>query len=696
MSHLLLWDSIWAATCKNKEKIIQILIKWRTSGEQAENKRKTSEEQAKNIRRTSGEQAENKWRISNPTHLPLAQSAPALVIDDSHDFSRALMGKVKEVFVIQNLPFLLSKDGFPNLKLTYLGGLWILIEAGSLELKEKLSKHVGVGSWFNSLKPAYDSDCSSKEEHFTDDEGRVSREKLNSHIKGVNSEIDRVFESSCMHGEYLVHDYVSNIQSPGEKTFEDPFNIYYILNLSTLTKGDENEANSIQDCPNEVRIKDEISSHQSQYYFVAIMGTWIPTSTKLLIVSIYAPQELLEKCLIEIPLGSYSFTWARKSATKMSKLDRFLISEGLMALFAHLSALCFDRHLSDHCPILMREINLDYGPTPFWLFHSWFQIDGLIILLEKHGKMQRTERMLINLKQKNKLSDIDKKPDQGGYNDETLNERSKLVNELYDLESLEDLEITQKVKVRWSIEGDENTKYCQAEEMECIVSYDEIKQAVWDYGTNKFPDPDGFSFEFFHFEKVFDSVRWDYLDDVLKSFGFGDKWCSWINGCLNSAIGDLELKAQYPRLYALELHNDISVAEKKRDSSLALSFRCPLRGWAGEEQYSYLLSRVDEVSLPYMLDRWVWTFDSLGDFSVKSVRILIDDMLLQKKVVHTRWVNVVLLKVNILAWRLWLDKLLTGFNLSLRGVEISCTLCPLCSVSVESTLHLFFSCSLAQ
>nr|GEW86520.1 hypothetical protein [Tanacetum cinerariifolium] len=30
------------------------------------------------------------------------------------------------------------------------------------------------------------------------------------------------------------------------------------------------------------------------------------------------------------------------------------------------------------------------------------------------------------------------------------------------------------------------------------------------------------------FEKTFDSIRWDYLDDVLKSFGFGDKWRGWI------------------------------------------------------------------------------------------------------------------------------------------------------------------------
>ncbi|GJX88422.1 hypothetical protein Tco_0340436 [Tanacetum coccineum] len=107
----------------------------------------------------------------------------------------------------------------------------------------------------------------------------------------------------------------------------------------------------------------------------------------------------------------------------------------------------------------------------------------------------------------------------------------------------------------------------------------------------------------------------DLMAFIKKKVGNGEGSKFWDDVWL----GDLALKAQYPRLYALELHKDISVAEKKIDYSLALSFRRPPRGWAEKEQYSYLLSRVDEVSLPCMLDRWVWTFDSSGEFSVKSI-----------------------------------------------------------------------------
>ncbi|GKA72764.1 RNA-directed DNA polymerase, eukaryota [Tanacetum coccineum] len=39
-------------------------------------------------------------------------------------------------------------------------------------------------------------------------------------------------------------------------------------------------------------------------------------------------------------------------------------------------ALCLDKNLSDHRPILLREMVTDYGATPFRLYHSWFSFHG--------------------------------------------------------------------------------------------------------------------------------------------------------------------------------------------------------------------------------------------------------------------------------------------------------------------------------
>ncbi|GKA95042.1 hypothetical protein Tco_0817080 [Tanacetum coccineum] len=38
----------------------------------------------------------------------------------------------------------------------------------------------------------------------------------------------------------------------------------------------------------------------------------------------------MERGLEEVPLGGSAYTWCHKSASKMSKLDRFLVSENLL------------------------------------------------------------------------------------------------------------------------------------------------------------------------------------------------------------------------------------------------------------------------------------------------------------------------------------------------------------------------------
>ncbi|GKB40350.1 hypothetical protein Tco_0885292 [Tanacetum coccineum] len=67
------------------------------------------------------------------------------------------------------------------------------------------------------------------------------------------------------------------------------------------------------------------------------------------------------------------------------------------------------------------------------------------------------------MNQKSKLNstlvDIDKIIDTGNATSDLLNNCINVMNSLHDLEKLNSLEVAQKTKTKWSIEGDENSKY---------------------------------------------------------------------------------------------------------------------------------------------------------------------------------------------------------------------------------------------
>ncbi|GJS50742.1 retrotransposon protein, putative, ty1-copia subclass [Tanacetum coccineum] len=72
-----------------------------------------------------------------------------------------------------------------------------------------------------------------------------------------------------------------------------------------------------------------------------------------------------------------------------------------------------------------------------------------------------------------------------------------------------------------------------------------------------------------------------------------------------------------------------------------------------------------------------------GVLRVKDALDVLDEALLPKVNVATRWIKTCPIKVNIFAWKMFLDCIPTRSNLVRRGVMVSSTLCSVCNTSVR-------------
>ncbi|GKA48713.1 RNA-directed DNA polymerase, eukaryota, reverse transcriptase zinc-binding domain protein [Tanacetum coccineum] len=182
------------------------------------------------------------------------------------------------------------------------------------------------------------------------------------------------------------------------------------------------------------------------------------------------------------------------------------------------------------------------------------------------------------------------------------------------------------------------------------------------------------------------------FDYIWIKIGNGDNTSFWKDKWHNEGV----LKDVFPRLYALERHQNVTIHTKLIDYSLVNSFCRNPRSGVEEFQLDNLSRLVSTITLSFAVDRYVWSLENSGEFSVKSIRQVIDANCFP--VIHsaTRWVKSVPLKVNIMAWKIKMDGLPTRMNISRRGIEIDSIVCPICNSGAESSCHIFFQCNLVR
>nr|GEW11680.1 RNA-directed DNA polymerase, eukaryota [Tanacetum cinerariifolium] len=569
----------------------------------------------------------------------------------------------------------------------YVGWMWVLFEFDSLASKEKFLKHSGIGSWFTELIQAtssFENDerivwisieglpikawtpntfckiaslwgeyvewedmlgfkISKKKTKMISSDGESQEGDVANKADNNKSDVDRVSKSSFMHENDTAHkDVNSRIKDSDEPKFPPGFtpdntdqekNVEE--NIKDTTERVQSLSNKFNDrCLNRGFLSQRSMNSHSQKSKVG--GSILDLMDELVTVGQTMSYNMVglgnkaKRRWIKELCQKHRINFASIQETKAESISFHIIKDlwenqmfdhvvgssigcsgGVLCvldLFPHLSALCLDRHLSDHRPILLRETNYDYGPSLIRFFHSWFAMVGFNSFVETTWKS-------LNIIEPNGLIQLKKK--------------------------LQALKIAIKA---WSKEANKR----RALDTHKLIP----KRSPWQ-------------------------------DVILAIHSLQSK-------------GEVALKVLYKRLYALEMCKSISVSEKMGHPSLSHSFRRMPRGGVELENYDLLCSKVTDLLLPNISDRWRWSLEGSQEFSVKSFRILIDNTILPKAKVPTRWLRVVPIKVNVHAWRVCLDRLPTRANLSLRGMNIPSIACPLCNSAVESSSHIFFACPLAR
>lgn len=322
-------------------------------------------------------------------------------------------------------------------------------------------------------------------------------------------------------------------------------------------------------------------------------------------------QFISDALLWEIPHGGHLFTRINRRGDKLSKLDRFLITENSSSHMRNYSAQVLDCQISDHRPIVLSASTIDFGPTPFKLFNSWLldkhlctiitdfwesnvadygpnpivgfknKMKNLKIIIRDWSKNQTSFQARKKEDLLNKIKEFDTTMASGSNNLTSDSHRPLWLEELRNIELKENLDTSQKAKVKWGIEADENSKFFHAivnqkrrtlsihgikhegqwltdphrikdafhsffeakfkkgdvakittrsplyktlhEDQNTFlispISESEIRNAIWDCGSEKSPGPDGFSFAFY--KKFWDTIKRDVIVFVQEFFRTG-------------------------------------------------------------------------------------------------------------------------------------------------------------------------------
>ena len=185
-------------------------------------------------------------------------------------------------------------------------------------------------------------------------------------------------------------------------------------------------------------------------------------------------------------------------------------------------------------------------------------------------------------------------------------------------------------------------------------------------------------------------------NQIRWKLGRGDKFLFWEDPWGDEGVS---LKDQFPELFNISSQRDFRVAEVGSWTENGWVWNMVWRRHLFDNEVqlaSKFIDHIHQISLNDNLnDTWVWTAESTGIISTKSVyQVIKPELPVEGQHLGFKylWETKAPPKALSFAWRLLWDRLPTKDNLTKRQIQVDNDLCPFCHSQPETASHLFFTC----